>query len=312
MTEEPIFWAWVRVVRRAELGFNPDPKGNPKKRVGSDTVQHVALVAVTYGNPDGTRIRPSVARLARVCRKDERTVRACLGRLRDLGLLIRVFEGSSAGRSAMADEYRMAIPDDLLERVAMLDPDERELIVPDGVEPPRAKRPRPDRSGTPEGGTPGAAPCDQPGDPDVHDAGTPGAAPADPGLPDGNHRVLPPGTPGAAPTNTGCSTRPPTHRPTNHLPTHISSPYGAEVEGRKAGRREPPARDQIRFRQPPLLGLVAGPPPDTADYEAARTVLAALPDLGAALMAAARAGLPPGTPRAQLVIHAAELAQRPA
>jgi hypothetical protein len=273
MTEEPIFWAWVRVVKRAELGFNPDPKGNPKKRVSSTTVQHVALVAVTYGNPDGTRIRPGKNRLARVCRMDPKTVRDCLKRLREVGLLVRVFEGSSAGRQKLADEYRLAIPTDLFERIAMLDPDERELIVPDGVEPPPARGSR-SRAAT---GTPGAAPCDQPVEDPVEGPGTPGAAPGDNELPGGNDRVLPPGTPGAAPA----------HLPM-HLPARISSPYGAEVEGRKAGRRDPPARDQLRFRQPPLLGLIAGPPPDSADYGAARTVLAALPDLGAALIAAAR------------------------
>lgn len=299
---EPIFWRWVQVLRRAELGF-----GEGKKRVGSDTVQHVALVAVTYGNPDGTRIRPSVGRLARVCRKDEKTVRLCLARLREVGLLVRVFEGSSAGRAGRADEYCLAIPDDLLERVAMLDPDERTLVVPEGVAPPSARKPRAKKSDSLSPGSPGAAPSDPPVDNSV----SPGAAPAVTRLPKSNHRVLPPGSPGAAPENTGCSTRPPTNRPTNHLPHTYVSPYGAEVEGGSAGRREPSARDQRpSYRQPPLLAALPDPGPDAVDYDRARNTLAALPDLGQAFMVAARAELPADTPRTELVIHAASLATR--
>ncbi|MGW6499369.1 hypothetical protein [Nonomuraea angiospora] len=141
MAGKPIYWTWIAVVRRAELGF-----GEGKRRINSSTVQHVALVAATYGNPDGTRVRPSAERLARVTRLNERTVRLCLARLRDVGLLVRVMQGSSQGRRALADEYRLAIPDDLLERVAMLDPNERDLTVPEGVEPPPPKRTRSPRS----------------------------------------------------------------------------------------------------------------------------------------------------------------------
>src|SRR5215207_777624 len=104
MTAEPIFWTWVRVLRRAELGF-----GEGKSRIGSNTVQHVAMVAVTYGNPDGTSIRPGNDRLARVCRLDEKTVRLCVTRLCDVGLFVRVRKGG--GRSGKASEYRLALPD---------------------------------------------------------------------------------------------------------------------------------------------------------------------------------------------------------
>lgn len=301
---DPIYWTWVRIVRRAELGF-----GVGKKRVGSDTVQHVALIAVTYGNPDGTRIRPSVARLARVCRKDEKTVRLCLARLREVGLLVRVFEGSSAGRSAKADEYRLAIPADLMDRIAMLDPDERTLVVPEGVEPPAAKRARADKSPSSALGSPGAAPADKP----VDKSSSPGAAPADPELLDGNHRVLPPGTPGAAPKNTGCSTRPPTHRPPKDLPHTFISPYGAEVEGGTAARREPSAEiSRPTYRQPPLIAALPNPEPDQTDYARARDALAALPEFGNDLIQRARQELGADTPRPQLIIHAADLARRTA
>ncbi|WP_431897855.1 hypothetical protein [Nonomuraea sp. bgisy101] len=303
---EPIFWTWVRVVRRAELGF-----GAGKKRVGSDTVQHVAMVAVTYGNPDGTRIRPSVERLARVCRKDEKTVRLCLARLRDIGLLIRVFEGSSAGRAAKADEYKLAIPENLAFLVAMLDPDERTLIVPEGVQPPPPKRTRAPKTDSPATGTPGAAPADPPVDNPVDNPRTPGAAPADNELLASNHRVLPPGTPGAAPQNTGCSTRPPTK--TYQPPTKDDS--SVDLQPEEEGKSKPPAEPSAEkssppeYRQPPLLVAVPDTPTPN-EYDAARDLLATLPDLGHELLDQARAQLGATTPRAQLVIHAANLARR--
>ncbi|MDH2425744.1 hypothetical protein [Sphaerisporangium sp. TRM90804] len=323
---DPIYWTWIRILRRVELGF-----GEGKARVGSDTVQHVAAMAVTYGDPDGTHIRPSVARLARVCRKDEKTVRRCLGRLREVGLFIRVFEGSSAGRSGKADEYHLAIPDDLLQRVAMLDPDEKHLVVPEGVQPPRLKKPRAKKTAAPAAETPGGAPADEPkrvGRHRLREPGSPGAAPADvpvdnrvspgaaPGdqeLLAGNHRVLLPGTPGAASKNTGCSTRPPTQGPTQRPTQHADiSPYGAEEEGSSAARREPPAKTSTpRYRQPPLM--VAVPDlPDTADYERARDALAVLPDLGHALITQARRDLGPTAPLTALVVHAHALLRRSA
>ncbi|MEV3980778.1 hypothetical protein [Nonomuraea sp. NPDC049758] len=295
-----ILFEWLRVVRRADLSF-----GEGKKKVSAATVQHIAVVAATYGNPDGTRVRPSEARLARVCRRDVKTVRDCLKRLREVGLMVRVFEGSSAGRGGMADEYELAIPDDLGDRVPMLDPDERRLITPEGVDAPPVKSRGPR--------TPGAAPAD----PAVDDSSSPGAAPGDDELPVSNDRVLPPGTPGAAPRNTGCSTRPPTqHLPDTSHHAH-TSPYGADVEGGPTGRREPSAKDhkEAKGYQPPLLFTVPSTPeaasyatePDPAAYEAARAELARLPDLGSELIAAARAELGESAGYARLVIRARQI-----
>ena len=81
-----------------------------------------------------------------------------------------------------------------------------------------------------------------------------------------------------------------------------------DVEERPAVHREPSATE--KFRQPPLM--LAVPTPDPREYGAARDRLALLPDYGQAAMAAARADLPTGTPLAQLVIHAADLAWRTA
>lgn len=102
-------YEWERVVRRVRLGA-------PAK--------NVALTAATYANRDGTGIYPGVAKLTAVTELSERSVREALKKLRGIGLLVRVREGSRNGRRAFADEYALAIPADLLERVGMLDPDE--------------------------------------------------------------------------------------------------------------------------------------------------------------------------------------------
>jgi hypothetical protein len=88
----------------------------------------------------------------------------------------------------------------------------------------------------------------------------------------------------------------------------ISQP---DVEDRPPVHREPSAKDQ-HFRQPPLLLPVPGPTHDSADYDRARAELSLLPDLGHALLERARADLGETSPRAQLVIHAANLARRSA
>ncbi|MEV4020195.1 hypothetical protein AB0J35_57935 [Nonomuraea angiospora] len=292
---EPIFWEWVRILRRAELGF-----GEGKKRIGSNIVQHVGMMACTYGNPDGSRIRPGLKRLSRVCRLDQETVRRCLGRLRDLGLFRRTFEGSKTGRAGgKSDEYQLEIPEDLAERVAMLDPDEHELIVPEGVEPPPVRAPRTKRTAAPADGSPGAAPADEPVDNSPQEP--PAAADAAP--PGEEHPVLPPETPGAAPDNTRCSTAPPTHAPTNHLPAHNVPPYGAEVEGETAGRREPPAESDLP--PPRVLPQSAMREFDPAEaYAAAIAELSRLPEFGHAWVDLARRELGEHTARRDLVIHA--------
>lgn len=291
---EPIFWEWVRILRRAELGF-----GTGKKRIGSNIVQHVAMMACTYGNPDGSRIRPGLARLARVCRLDPETVRRCLTRLRELGLFRRTFEGSKTGRAGgKSDEYQLEIPEDLAERVAMLDPDEHELIVPEGVEPPPVRAPRTKREAAPADGSSGAAPADEPVD---NSSQGPRAA-VDAAPPGEEHPVLPPETPGAAPEITRCSTEPPTHVPTNHLPAHNSSPYGAEVEGEPAGRREPSAEIDPPPKVLPRSSLRELDPAEA--YAAAAAELSKLPEFGHRWIDLARRELGEHTSRAQLVIRA--------
>lgn len=99
-------YEWERVVRRCVL---PTP------------VKTVAAFAAQYANKNGTRIYPGVARLAAVTGLSERSVRGALSTLRELQLITRTRKGSSLGRQALTDEYKLTRPDDLIRRVHMLD-----------------------------------------------------------------------------------------------------------------------------------------------------------------------------------------------
>lgn len=100
---------WVRLVRRARLG---------------STVKLIALLLADYASKDGSDVRPGIPRLANVAEVSERTVMRALASLREIGLIDRTFEGASAGRRGLCDEYQLTIPDDLLESLPMLDPQE--------------------------------------------------------------------------------------------------------------------------------------------------------------------------------------------
>lgn len=90
---------WLPVVRR--LRCNP-------------SVKLTALIAATYGNADGGSIFPGVVRLANVTGLDDTTIKLGLKKLRTLGLMVRVFEGSTVGRrGGMADEHVLTLPVDI-------------------------------------------------------------------------------------------------------------------------------------------------------------------------------------------------------
>lgn len=136
---------WERLVRKCRLGFYEGRTKDPRRWVRHSTAQQVALVLATYGDLDGTRVRPAVARMALVCELDERTVRAVIGRLRRLNLLELVAPHRSPGRRGgpgRAAEYRLTAPDDLMVRVAHLDPDEQKLTVPPGIDTGPDRKPR--------------------------------------------------------------------------------------------------------------------------------------------------------------------------
>ncbi len=101
-------YEWERIVRRCVL---------PRQ------VKLVAFLLAQYGDMKGEDIRPGVPRLAAVAGMGESTVRRHLDELRRLGLIECVAHGG--GRNQLAARYRLTVPEDLLERVQMLDPDER-------------------------------------------------------------------------------------------------------------------------------------------------------------------------------------------
>src|SRR5690606_17634783 len=80
----------------------------------------------TYADADGSRIFPGTARLAVACEIDYRTAKRCLAALRWLGL-IRVVR--AARRRGLADEYRLTIPGDLLDKDDVLSPGQMDLEV---------------------------------------------------------------------------------------------------------------------------------------------------------------------------------------
>lgn len=143
---------WERLIRQCRLGFFEGKTKDPRRWVSHASVQHVALMLATFADMDGTRIKPSVAMVARVCEMDERTVRTCIHRLRGLELLTQVRPARSPGRGGGEGKpavYRMSVPADLLKRVAHLDGDGHGLrvIVPDGVDVRPQRKPRKPRGG---------------------------------------------------------------------------------------------------------------------------------------------------------------------
>lgn len=112
---------WERIVRRCLI-----PRAT----------KFVAFTLAQYGSANGEQIRPGIARLAAVCEMGESTVRKHIDALRKLGLVERVSNGG--GPNQMAARYRLTVPDDLLERVQLLDPDETTpLATVSAVRPPR-------------------------------------------------------------------------------------------------------------------------------------------------------------------------------
>lgn len=75
-------------------------------------IKLVAARLADYADSDGTRVRPGLARLCLDVEIDYRTAKASVAYLRAIGLLHLVRTGGRNG----ADEYRLSLPVDLLER----------------------------------------------------------------------------------------------------------------------------------------------------------------------------------------------------
>lgn len=116
---------WTDLLRRIRFGATVTVPGSSRGVRGA-TLRAVALMLATYADADGSRIFPGTARLAVACEIDYRTAKRCLAALRWLGL-IRVVR--AARRRGLADEYRLTIPGDLLDKVDVLSPAQMDLEV---------------------------------------------------------------------------------------------------------------------------------------------------------------------------------------
>lgn len=81
------------------------------------TTKLVALALATYGNRQGSNIHPGNKRLATELGVSPRTIERAVDWLRSHGLLEQTFKGRSAGRKGLANAYRLAVAEDLPDRV---------------------------------------------------------------------------------------------------------------------------------------------------------------------------------------------------
>ena len=99
---------WERVIKRVQMA--PGHK-------------YLALTLATYANKEGERVRPGIARLARVMQVSEPTVKRGMKWLRDEGFIARTQQGNRRSTPPQADTYQLTVPMNVLE-LRQLDPDE--------------------------------------------------------------------------------------------------------------------------------------------------------------------------------------------
>lgn len=247
---------WERVLRRVTC-LNPSQK-------------LVATMLASYGNLDGSRVRPGTDRLINVTGLGRRTVLQALSLLRQLGLVERVFAASRAG-TGQVDEYRLTLPSDLIDRVSMLDPNERKQVSESAPAQVSGSAPGPPV----ENPEPGARTDTWLEGDQVHSATGAGAY----SYTNQVHCETP--------------TRDQAHGTNNGTMDKASDGHPPEVEGATALAVDFPSSDQ----------------PSEQSYAAALAALQRLPDLGNELMLRAETELGDGTPMRNRVIRAAELAK---
>jgi DNA-binding transcriptional ArsR family regulator len=98
-------FAWERALRRLTL---------------SKDTRYVALVLATYADRDGSNAHPGQDVLAADCEVTDRTVRRHLARLLELGLIVRTFSGSTAGRRQLADVWQLTLPPDPARSIGLI------------------------------------------------------------------------------------------------------------------------------------------------------------------------------------------------
>lgn len=229
---------WTDILRRVRLGATVTVPGNTRGVRGS-TVRAVALMLATYADADGSRVFPGTARVAVACEIDYRTAKRCLASLRHLGLIVLV---RPARQRHHADEYRLTIPTDLMERMAVLSPTEMESEVEEmrannrrGERPTGAGRTRTLR--VPD--APVEAPVDEPR------TGA-GSTPTGPRT-------------GAGSTAVRVPECPPTHHYIDTRTTHHSDEdLSTDVAGPRAVAAEEDFDSEVVGRRPPALRLIEG------------------------------------------------------
>jgi hypothetical protein len=112
---------WTDILRR--IRFGRSVRVSEKVMVSSEKVLAVARVLATYADADGSRVYPSVARVAVDAPCDYTTAKRAMSVLRRFGLIRFV------RKRGLVDEYQLAIPVDLLEHVEVLTPPAYELEV---------------------------------------------------------------------------------------------------------------------------------------------------------------------------------------
>jgi hypothetical protein len=100
---------WERIVRRIVM---------------PERVKFLALLLATFADGDGSRIRPGLDQIAAMMGRSKATTKRNMAVLRsEYGLLEEIARGGGRGARGRASEYRLVVPEDLLERVELLDPD---------------------------------------------------------------------------------------------------------------------------------------------------------------------------------------------
>lgn len=149
MDQHPKVGQWADVVRRARLDgvVRGVHKGSAVKGA---LVKGVALALASYADADGGSVRPGTARIAVDCEISYQVAKRCVAALRELGLITVVRQGNRQGQ---ADEYRLTLPADLLDRVDVPDPDAYRALVDEiAAAANRGKRVRVTSSPVPESG----------------------------------------------------------------------------------------------------------------------------------------------------------------
>jgi hypothetical protein len=123
---------WLRVVRRLRLG---------RRRTG---LRATLLTLASWARRDGSSVHPSVETLANATEQSRRTVLRHLALLRDVYRLIgRISRGGGRGRQGVTSRYQLTLPEDIMSRFELLDPDHRPVVAvapSPPAEPPRPRR----------------------------------------------------------------------------------------------------------------------------------------------------------------------------